>query len=145
MKKIIKAKLYDTDTAKHIGEWSNNHSYGDFSYCQENLYLKKTGEYFLFGKGGPMSKYRTSCGDNSWSGGSTIIPLSYEAARKWAEEQLTADEYEGIFGEVPETNGNAFLSVSISEAVIERLRRKSSETNTPISELVEMACRAILE
>lgn len=100
MKKIINRKKYDTDTAKCLLSWDNNHT--GFSYCHEELYRKKTGEFFLYGHGGPMSKYTKSCGDNSWSGAEEIIPLSEAEARKWAEEHGDADEYEAIFGEVEE-------------------------------------------
>ena len=100
MKKIINGKKYDTDTAKKIATHSRCH--GDFSDYSETLYLKKTGEFFLYGSGGPMSKYATPAGQNSWSGGSEIIPLSKEKAQKWAEKHLGVDEYETLFGEVEE-------------------------------------------
>ena len=102
MKKIINGKKYNTETAKVVGSWSNNHSYSDFSYCEETLYEKRTGEFFLYGEGGPMSKYRSACWQNSWSGGVDIIPMTEIEARKWAEKHLNADEYEEIFGEVEE-------------------------------------------
>lgn len=100
MKKIINGKKYDTDTAKMVLSWGNNHN--GFTYCHEELYLKKTGEFFLYGSGGPMSRYAQSCGDNCTSGGSEIIPLTEKKARKWVEEHGDADDYEEIFGEVEE-------------------------------------------
>ena len=135
MKKIIKAKLYDTDTAKLVGEWDNNYSTSDFSFCQEGLYLKKTGEYFLFGKGGANSIYSEKCEDNSWSGGRRIIPLSYGSARTWAEEHLDAEEYQQAFGEVPEGDGVEFIAMSMPASLKEKLRRKSSETGKPINQI----------
>ena len=101
MKKIINGKKYNTETATEIAAWSNNVSTSDFGYCYEALYLKRTGEYFLFGEGGPMSKYAESCGDCiGW--GESIIPLSVSAAKRWAERRLDGDEYERIFGDVEE-------------------------------------------
>lgn len=102
MKKIINGKKYDTETAQMVGVWDNNLMYNNFSYCAELLYRKHTGEFFLHGKGGAMSKYAVSCGDNSWRGGEKIIPLSEDEACKWAEEHLDWNEYEEIFGEVSE-------------------------------------------
>lgn len=102
MKKIINGKKYNTETAKAVGYWSNNYSYRDFNYCEETLYQKRTGEFFLYGNGGAMSKYSQSCGQNSWCGGENIIPMTENAAKKWAEKHLTTDEYEEIFGEVEE-------------------------------------------
>ncbi len=96
MKKIINGKRYDTNTAKLIGETSYSNR-TDFAYWSEELYQKRTGEFFLYGEGGPMSKYARSTGQNSWSGGKKIIPLTIEEAQEWAEKYLDADEYEALF------------------------------------------------
>jgi hypothetical protein len=101
MKKIIGGRCYDTDTAKILG--STGYSYpGDFGFWTERLYHKKTGEFFLYGIGGPLSKYARSTGLNEWSGGEEIRPLSPEEARKWAEKNLETEEFEQLFGEVEE-------------------------------------------
>lgn len=102
MKKIIDGKKYDTETAKRLGFYSNYGSWRDFNHFEETLYQKKTGEFFLFGEGGPLTRYAESCGDNSFSGGSRIIPLTEEKAKAWVEKNLSADEYEALFGEVEE-------------------------------------------
>ena len=100
MKKIINGKKYDTDTAKCLSYDGNG--YTGFQRCYEELYRKRTGEYFLYGEGGAMSKYARSCGNNSRCGSEDIIPLTEAQARQWAEDHCTADEYEEIFGEVEE-------------------------------------------
>ncbi|MBQ1195338.1 MAG: hypothetical protein IIX44_03760 [Clostridia bacterium] len=100
MKMIINGKKYDTETATAVGMWDNER-YGDFTHCREELHRKRTGEYFLYGQGGPMSKYSRSNG-NTTSGADDIIPLTEAEARAWAEKKLSADEYEKIFGEVEE-------------------------------------------
>ena len=96
MKKIINGKLYDTATAKELGCWGNGHT--GFTRISETLYRKCTGEFFLYGEGGPSTKYARLVDQNSWSGGAEIIPLTAAKARDWAEEKLTADEYAEIFG-----------------------------------------------
>lgn len=101
-KKIINGKLYNTETATIVGEWENDYYINDFRYCEEKLYRKRTGEYFLSGEGGPLSKYRKSYGDNSWGYGYEITPLSEKEAKQWAEDRLSADEYIAEFGEVEE-------------------------------------------
>lgn len=101
MKKIIDGKKYDTNTAELMGEWDSD-SRGNFDYVCERLYRKKTGEFFLYGEGGANSKYSVRTGTNEWSGGSEIIPISEENARRWSEKYLSGDEYENIFGEVDE-------------------------------------------
>lgn len=102
MKQIINGKMYNTDTATKVGSWSNGCSTSDFSYCYEALYRKKTGEYFLYGDGGPMSRYSRSSGQNCWSGDTRIIPMTENEARQWAEDNLNADEYIEAFGEPEE-------------------------------------------
>lgn len=101
MKKVIKGKMYDTDTAKKVAEYSASCGRGDFYYYEEELYRKKTGEYFLYGDGNAASKYSKRCGQNEWCGSEAIIPLTEKEAKEWAEEHLDGDEYCGIFG-VPE-------------------------------------------
>lgn len=102
MKKIINGKKYDTETAKLVSSDSANLSRSDFSWWHEELYQKKTGEFFLYGEGGPMSKYARSCGQNSCGYGEDIFPMTEQKAKRWAEEHCDADEYEEIFGEVDE-------------------------------------------
>lgn len=97
MKKIINGKRYDTDTAKNLGSAGYSHP-GDFSFWAEHLYRKKTGEFFLHGVGGAMSKYARRVGLNEWTGGEEIRPLSPEEAQEWAEKNLDVEEFEQVFG-----------------------------------------------
>ena len=137
MKKIINGKKYDTETAKEVGYWSNGGSWRDFSHVEETLYRKKTGEYFLFGEGGPQTRYAVSTGQNSWTGGEKIIPLTHENARHWAEEHLDGDEYEAIFGEVTEDESRVNATFRLSASLLENIRRKADETGSSISDYVE--------
>ena len=101
MKKVIGGKRYDTDTAKYLGYAGYSHP-GDFNFWLERLYRKRTGEFFLHGIGGPMSRYARRIGPDEWTGGEEIRPLSLEEAQKWAEENLEAEEFEKVFSEVEE-------------------------------------------
>ena len=134
MKKIINGKRYDTSKAKEIGYWSNNLSNHDFNHCDEWLYKKRTGEYFLYGEGGPMTRYAERVGD-MWGGGSEITPLSYEDARQWAEEHLDADEYEAEF-EVIEDD-KIVTSISLRPSTFQKLKAMSSEQNKPVGEIID--------
>jgi hypothetical protein len=101
MKKIINGKRYDTSTATLIG--SVNYSYpNDFQYWKEDLYRKKTGEFFLYGEGGPMTQYAHRTGQNQWSGGERIRPLTLTEAQEWAERYLDVEKYEQTFGVIEE-------------------------------------------
>lgn len=142
MKKIINGKAYDTDTAQKVAEWSNGLGYRDFSWIEETLYRKRTGEYFLFGEGGPMTRYAESCGSNSWSSGSRISPLSYRDAAAWAEEHLDADDYEAIFGVVIEDDTKRTVAYNLSVSAIEQLRRMSEAQARSASEILDELIRA---
>lgn len=102
MKKIINGKKYDTDTAKLIGSYSNGRTGNDLSYVYEELYRKKTGEYFLYGEGGPWSDYYVKIDNSNYSGSCRITPMTNDEAEKWALEHLEVDEFEAAFYELEE-------------------------------------------
>lgn len=79
MKKIIRGLMYNTETAKEMGWWSNGYSCNDFSYEEEHLYKKRTGEFFIYGWGGPKSKYARATGLNS---GLVTVTSSLSAMKK---------------------------------------------------------------
>lgn len=101
MKVIINGKKYDTETAKRVCGYSWGYA-SDFHYVSETLYRKKTGEFFIYGEGGAMSKYSKSCGNGSFSGAEEIIPITVDDAKEFTEEYGSVEAYESIFGEVEE-------------------------------------------
>ena len=102
MKKIINGKMYNTETAELLDVYWNGLSRSDFRFVEEYLYLKKTGEYFLYCRGGGMTPYASHCG-NVKRYGEKIIPfVNEEAARNWAEINCEAEKYIEIFGEPEE-------------------------------------------
>lgn len=128
MKKIINGKVYDTDTATKLGVWWSSNDVRSFSHCEETLYRKRTGEYFLHGEGGPMTQYARAVDTNSWSGGERIMPMTYQEAQKWAEEHLDGDEYEAIFGEIVENDSTYMINAEIPAALAEKLKRRAAES-----------------
>ena len=143
MKKIINGKLYDTDTAKELGSYSNGGSWRDFSHFEETLYRKITGEYFLHGEGGPMTHYAVAEGQNSWSGGERIMPMSYDEAAAWAEKHLDADRYMEIFGPVPEGDAEKKnFTFSLPIALVEQLKRDAQRAGISLSTHVEQLLTA---
>lgn len=145
MKKIINGRVYDTQTAKELGAYSNAGGWRDFSHFEETLYRKKTGEYFLFGQGGPMTKYAEAEGQNSWSGGSRIMPMSYDTAQAWAEKHLDADLYEDIFGRIVEDDGagKQIVSISVSPSRWEAAKREAAKRGVGVSEYIESLISAV--
>lgn len=124
MKKIINGKRYDTETAQLIGSASYSDR-TDLYFWSEELYRKKTGEFFLYGEGGPASKYSRQNEQNTWSSGSQIMPLTLKEAQEWSEEYLDADEYEEVFGRIEEdkTQVSAWVPHSIKNDA-DKLREK---------------------
>lgn len=102
MKKIIDGRMYNTDTATCVATYDNGCSYDDLDYISEDLFIKKNGEWFIYGAGGARTNYSVSCGSNWWRGGSSIIPLTEEEAKEWLEEHDFVDEYIKYFGEPEE-------------------------------------------
>lgn len=136
MKKIINNKVYDTDTAKKMGEWCKN--WEDRLYrVTEELYRKRTGEFFLYGYGGPGSKYGVSSGNGNWSSSEQIIPMTYGAAQEWAEKYLDGEEYEAIFGEVVEDDTRTMVGVYLPISKVEQYKRNASQNGLSLTAYLE--------
>lgn len=143
MKKIIRNKLYDTDTATEIGvDCGGGQGPRDFRYWAERLYRKRTGEYFLHGEGGPLTQYARWLDGNNRSGGEKIIPMTYEAARSWAEEHLSADEYQAEFGPVDEGGDGVDVHVVLPAGIAESLRRQARETGKSLTTIIQEKLQA---
>jgi hypothetical protein len=104
MKKIINGLRYDTDKAIEVGFYSNlgrgADSRSDFRWFEATLYkTPRSGRFFIAGTGGPMSRFSHSVGQNSWSGGSDLNPMTREEALEFAEQFLDAEEIEKHFAE----------------------------------------------
>jgi len=95
MKRLITNKKYATDDARLVAEYNNGAS--DIAEsCFEELYLKKSGGYFIYGRGGSKSRWADVKGEG-------IKALSVEEAQKWVK-QHTNDQYEyaDLWGEAEE-------------------------------------------
>lgn len=136
MKKIINGAVYNTETAKKLGNWDNGIYGNDFRNCEETLYCTKSGKYFLDGEGGPMSTYAVHHG-NTTSGGEQIMPLTPREARQWAKEKLEADKYIAIFGEVEEAgDGRETLNLTVPQATKRKLELMRENTGKSISQII---------
>lgn len=136
MKKNVQGVLCDTTTAKRLGKASYLGS-RDFAHWSEELYRTKSGKYFLYGEGGPASRYAVTIGQNEWSGGEKIQLLSRETAMKWAEEYLDGDEYIAAFGNPEETEKATLVILPIKTR--ERLEALKRETGMAFSEIIARA------
>ena len=142
MKKFISGRRYDTGTAKLVGNTSYSKQ-GRSYYWSEDLYRKKTGEFFLHGQGGPMSKYGQPVGENQWKGGNVIIPLSLSEAQEWAKKYLDADTYDEIFGRVSE--GKVQAATWVSEDVKRQIDDLRKEKGLTLVEIIEAGVKVLSE
>ena len=102
MRTIINGRKYDTETATEIA-CDKAYPISDGRHYDETLYRKRNGEFFLYGHGGPLSRYsRSVSGSDMWCGGSKVIPLSDEEARSWVESICSYNTYCELFGEPEE-------------------------------------------
>jgi hypothetical protein len=136
MKKIIRGRKYDTDTAELVGEYQYSYP-RDFNYCREELYRKRTGEFFLYGTGGPLSKYGETTGQNEWSGSEAITPLDLVDAKDWVEENCDAETYEKLFGVVDDDGEKVITTISLSKPVAQMLEQQAIDHRAPKSEWIE--------
>ena len=139
MNQVINGKRYDTYTAKYIAETGSlDQGIGpdDFRYWSETLYQKRTGEFFLFGKGGPMSKYSRPYETNGSQSGYKIIPLTFGQAKQWAEKAMDADEYEATFGPVEENTDKHVMSLSVDESTYQIIKRRAAENKISMSQVI---------
>ena len=102
MNKKINGKTYNTETAKLIASRDNGLGRHEIEYVEEELYKKETGEYFLYGHGGAMSRYAQPAECDNWTGGAEIIPFTVDEAKKWMKGNASADDYIAEFGGVEE-------------------------------------------
>lgn len=141
MNKVINGSRYNTETARLLGSASYSHP-GDFSYWEEDLYITKVGKYFLYGEGGPMSKYARRVSYNETSGDEVILPMTEEEAREWAEKNLSGDEYEEIFG-APDESGDTvrISSVLLPASLSEQLEARCEELHCTRTDVIVSALR----
>ena len=125
MKKIIRGKVYDTDTAKQISyEGDTNH--GSHREWENALYQKRTGEFFSY----------------AWtiSGGETIKPITADEAREWLENHGTAEQYIAVFGDpgedVAKSDEVVTLGIRVSVAAANKLKRAAAAEGTTQQEIL---------
>jgi len=136
MKKVINGKLYDTEKAQRLASWENIQDVRSFNHMEETLYRKRTGEFFLHGEGEARTRYARQYESNMWGHGEEIVPLTVQAAQKWAEEHLDGDEYEKIFGTVDEESEDVLLTFKAPAALDRKLGDKATALGISKSELL---------
>jgi len=77
MRKVINKKTYDTNTAKLLGvKYAGE--FGDPDGYEEQLFITKNKDYFMYGIGGAESKYIKP----------VIILITEKEAEDWKKENI---------------------------------------------------------
>lgn len=98
IKNVPGKEFYTDNGSRFCGGWTNGLPRNDFYYISEELFQKKTGEFYLRGEGGAASKYAKRCGYRETCFGKRYTSLSYEEARSWAETHIDKADYIKTFG-----------------------------------------------
>ncbi len=94
MKTLITDKKYGIEGARIVAEYSLGLDTSDAAFCLEELYLKKGGGYFLYGRGGANSRWLNSEG---------IKQLSLEEAQAWVKKHANEHNiYADLWGDAEE-------------------------------------------
>lgn len=137
MNKVIRGKRYNAETAKLVGTWEANEPENSDFWEKEELYQKRSGEFFLIGQGGAQTQYaRFSMGGES-KPGIELRPVEPEEASDWAEEHLTADEYEALFGPVAEDGSRGRITLTLFNSTIDAVRREAQRRKMNFNEYLE--------
>lgn len=137
MNKVIRGKRYNTESAKLVGTWEANEPENSDFWEKEELYQKRSGEFFLIGQGGAQTQYaRFSMGGES-KPGIELRPIEPEEASDWAEEHLTADEYEALFGPVAEDGSRGRITLTLLNSTIDTVRREAQRRKMNFNEYLE--------
>lgn len=130
MRKIIKNKVYDTATAQYIGAYLGD--WEDSSrWRREELYKKRTGEYFLYSEGHEEPE--------------KITPLGFNEAKEWGSKHLEKIEYEIEFEVAQDDNAVTRLHVEIPTSLNDRLELERSKIGASKAEVVIEALENYLQ
>ena len=141
MKKHIKNRVYDTNKATELATWHDS-PFNYPTYYSEKLYQKKTGEYFLYGRGGPESPYCAYQGNGVWTAGERIIPMTPADASDWARSHLKADQYDDIFV-TPQAlkSGKEYLTCYLDSRLVEAIRHDAKTQGLTVASLMTALLR----
>lgn len=142
MKKIINNHVYDTSGKEPLGI-SSSCMDDRLHYCEESLYRTRSGRYFLLGQGGAGSRYAMMVESDRWTEGERIIPMTLEEAKSWAENHLSGEAYESIFGPVSEDEDRMQLNLSVSAATSDAIHKAASARGISMGQLLDEMAKGL--
>lgn len=137
MKKVINNKVYDTSTARLIADAPHKNIKGSDGTCEQRLYLKKNGEFFLWLAGARSEIVSNMALDNGIHDRERhFYPISYEQARKWVESEMSADKWLDLF-EPEEDDSTSQLALKISTTAYNKLKRAAQVEGKSLRQKIE--------
>lgn len=118
MKKTINKKVYSTKTATYIA----SREAGEYT---EDLYKKKTGEFFLYQFGAEEH----------------IVPIQYDEAMNWVDT-FASGAKDMIFGDTG-SNSTTTMCISIPESTAAKVRRIAAENEMGMSEYISRLLESV--
>lgn len=133
MKKIINGKVYDTEKAELLAT-AHHENVKDYAgiTLRQWLHRKRTGEFFLAVEGASQSLANV-LPESAHSSG--IYPLTREQAQSWAERELSADDWERIFGD-PDDDAKTALSFLVPAPAAAKLAAEATKRGISKTELL---------
>lgn len=127
MKKFFRGRQYDTDTAKKIAE-RQNLELGEVGSYIETLYMKKTGEFFIFREMfGPLYE-----GQKKFQ----FEPMKFEDAKEWAKEYAPAEVFEQEFTAPDKDHGIMQFSTTLPRRIHAKMKRLATARGMSTSQLI---------
>ena len=126
MKKILKNKVYDTETAALIGTFVNG------TEEPRNLYLKKTGEFFLAYAETDDRILSLRLGDDYKK--SDIVPLSYAEGMKIINDFFPSKKKDLFKRKEPKKKYQ--VSISLDASTHDRIKKEAMKKGVTISQLI---------
>ena len=141
MKKVINGKVYDTGKAKLIAEAHHPDciEYATGKGLQQYLYQKKNGEFFLHADGAAI-ELQNVLQSGEYRPGKSIYPMTYEQAQRWAERELSADQWENIFGDPEDDDTQVSVNLSMTAKEANTLKRDAAKAGMTVSAYIVMRC-----
>lgn len=139
MKRIINGKVYDTEKAQLIAEaHHDNIKDANGKSLKQWFYRKKTGEFFVQVDGAAIELQNIF--QNSYKPNAGIYPLTYEQAQRWAERELTAEQWEEIFGDPEDDDTQVSVNLSMTAKKANMLKQNAAKAGMTVSAYIAMKC-----
>lgn len=136
MRKVIRGRVYDTDTARRVLRVEGRIDPGDpRTWRCESLFRKRTGEYFIAGRGGAETRWADVSQAGGPMPGEGVVPVGYDQAREWMEAHAGDGGCLGEFGVAAKASGSVVMYARVrasSKAVLDREAARSGRTRGEI-------------